>query len=356
MCGKRNKSRGHGQNMSIEFVIGNRKSFSSFISGIGKGKMALISHTDCDGIASARVVDLALQPDEVFFVDYKDLNQDFINKIVESKFETVVITDLFFKNKDDLKELGKKSKVLIIDHHSPDVDLNSENIVHLNSQGHCAAMIAYDLFSKVTDLTRIDWLVACACAADWLVQNDVEFLTEIYRKYNDKFEVVDGELRKTGQIWSWSNDISSGLAYFRGLNLREGYKEIGNNPGEFGNFAKAIKLVNAEIEEFRKKFKKEKKEIENGYFFELNPKYEIKGMLISELSSLEKNKTLIFAVPTKDKILLSSRRQDGLVDLNKFMFDATNGIGSGGGHKKAAGGFVKIENYSEFKKRIGLKD
>lgn len=340
--------------MNLEFKIGSRKSFSSFISGLGKGKMALISHTDCDGIASARVVDLALQPDEVFFVDYKDLNQNFLNKIVEGKFESVVITDLFFKNKEDLKELKKKSKVLIIDHHSPDVDLNSENIVHINSQGHCAAMIAYNLFSEVTDLTEIDWLVACACAADWLVQNDAEFLTKVYRKYDDKFEVVDGELRKSGQIWAWSSDISSGLAYFRGLNLKEGYKEIGNNPGEFGNFAKAIKLVNAEIDEFRKKFFSERKIISDGYFFELNPKYEIKGMLISELSSLEKNKTLIFAVPTKDKILLSSRRQDGLVDLNKLMFDSTEGIGSGGGHKRAAGGFVEIAKYSEFKKRIGL--
>ncbi|HVY01850.1 MAG TPA: DHHA1 domain-containing protein [Candidatus Nanoarchaeia archaeon] len=342
--------------MSIEFVIGDRKRFSNFISGIGKGRMALISHTDCDGIASARVVDIALQPDEVFFVDYKDLNQDFLNKITKENFESVVITDLFFKSKDDLKELSKKSKVLIIDHHSPDVDLNSENIVHLNSQGHCAAMIAYELFSKVTNLKGLDWLVACACAADWLVVNDAEFLTEVYMKYGDKFEIIDGELRKTGQIWQWSSDISSGLAYFRGLNLKEGYKEIGNNPGDFGNFARAVKLVNQEIDEFRKKFQKEKKEIPNGYFFELNPKYEIKGMLISELSSLEKNKTLIFATPSKDKILLSSRRQDGLVDLNKFMFEATEGIGSGGGHKRAAGGFVKIENYSEFKKRIGLKD
>jgi oligoribonuclease NrnB/cAMP/cGMP phosphodiesterase (DHH superfamily) len=341
--------------MSIDFVLGNLKDFSRFTSSLGSGKVALISHTDCDGIASARVADLALQADSIYFADYKDLNPAFLSKIAAEKFEHIVITDLFFKSKEDINILSKDSKVLIIDHHSPEIDLNSENVVHMNSQGHCAAMIAYDLFSRITDLSKIDWLVACACAADWQFTLDADFLTKTYRKYGDTFQIQDGELVKTGNIWQWCLNISCGLLYFKGMSLIEGYKAIGNEAGEFGSFARAIKLVSEELDEFRKRFMAERKEIPGGYFFELAPRYDIKGMLISELSSKEKNKMLIFATPSKDKILLSSRRQDGLVDLNKFMFEATKDIGSGGGHIRAAGGFISAAEYGTFKERIGLK-
>ena len=338
-----------------EFLAGSEKRFGNFISNLNdKEKIALISHcADLDGIVAAKVANRVINADFIKFVDYDDINLGLAKELKDNKIKKIIMTDLSINNSEFIKEAEKFADILIIDHHLFSSDLNSGKTFFMNSEGFCASYLSYYLFSKIQNIDKIDWLVACASVSDWCYFKNQNFMKNTYEKYRDKFIPTIEGIRESERFWKLQDDLSLAIIYFED-NVKRVYDLIGEDFGDIGNLGRYISEVRKEINENLDEFEREKKEIRDGYFWELDTKFRIKSYLINFFSSRFINKTLIFGNVDDNIYTISSRRQDGKVNLPELMKGLIEGFegANSGGHFKAAGAFVKLEDKEEFERRL----
>ena len=340
----------------IDWVVGNEKRFGEFISGLNdKSKVGLISHTDLDGIASAKMVNEAVGVDFMKFVNYEELELDLIKELKEKKISKLIMTDLYLNEDSEefIKELEKNFEVLIIDHHPFYRDFNSERVVFFNADGFCAAYLCYVLFSKAKSLEEYDWLIACACLSDWQYQKNSEWMGEIYKKYGEEFLVDDV---KTGRFWGMQDVIVKSIIYFeKEESIESVFDRLNSDMGCLEDLKQYSEIVQKEIDEFVDKFEKEKQEIKDGYFWEMPDfKYWIKSIVCTLASAKYWTKTIIVIKKSGDLYNVSARRQDRKVDSGKLLQKLVEGFeGAGaGGHVPAAGGHFRVEDREIFLKRL----
>lgn len=340
--------------MERKLEVGKERDFLKFIENISsEDKIALITHTDLDGIASAKVVEKCLKIDFLKFVDYSYLNSDLISELENNGFNKIILTDIGIDNVEFIKNLEKFAEVLIIDHHEFSEDFNSDKTVFINTQGYCAAFLCYYLFSKIKSIEVLDWVVACACLADFQYKENKEWMKKVYEKYGKKFISSDGGI-KIGKFWRITGDITFSLIYFNN-NLRRVYDSVGEGFADVGDLEKYANIIRKEIDKTKKKFWKEKKEIGDICFWKVNLKYRIKSIIINIVSMKYKDRTFIFISRSRDKWTISSRRQDRKVDLPKLLKKLIKGFenAGAGGHIPAAGGYFMDKDLREFEKRVG---
>ena len=181
----------------MKLEIGSEKRFFDFIKNLNeKDKIGLISHTDLDGIVAAKVINMVIKADIVKFLSYSELNMELIKEIKKNKINKVIFSDLYIENLDFIKELEKFASILILDHHVAKTDLNSDKTIFIKGEeGYCAGYLCYELFSKLQDIEKIDWLVVCASISDFCNVKNSEWIKKVYEKYGEKF--TDG-MRRLG--------------------------------------------------------------------------------------------------------------------------------------------------------------
>ncbi|MEK6927438.1 MAG: DHHA1 domain-containing protein [Nanoarchaeota archaeon] len=338
-----------------EFVYGNEKRFSEFVKSLESAKkIVAVSHLDLDGVASAKVVDYALQVDRVILSEYyASDNEDLLQRIKKEKPSHVIFTDLVIK-KEFAEKVAKFAYVLVIDHHIHEQDYNSDKIFFLDSpeSGMCASYLAYYLFSKISDLSKIDWLVACASISDFCYKSIWRWMESVCEKYGDKFRGGMIEGVDSGKIWDLQWKMVLGLLHFK--NVEEGYKLIGLKFGDIGDLNKYYVSIQKEFDLFLKKFDSEKIKFNDGEFWEVNSESPIKSILVNYLSTKEQDKIFIFAKIKEEKYSLSARRQDGKVSVRDLLIKLVEGFegASVGGHFKAAGGNIMLKDREKFLERL----
>ena len=343
----------------INFLAGNEKRFSEFISGLNdKDKIALISHTDLDGVASAKVVNEVVDADIVKLVNYEELNDKLIADFKEQKIKRLILTDLMMDNMDFMKKAGKEFEVLWIDHHKVIEDVNSDKIVYLNPGGnnnYCAAYLCYYLFSKIQDLECYDWLAACACLSDFTVYKNREWMEMVFEKYGDKSEIKPMSSER-GALQDVKRMLEFAIIYFKTIkNLEKILELIGKDISEVRALEKYADEVRAEIEEIVERFEKEREEINNRFVFEFSPKFNIGSLTSNTISMKYPDKTVILLRPLEeDKYAVSMRRQNSKEDVDKLMKNCLQGLegAGGGGHVPAAGGHFLKKDLETFKERL----
>lgn len=345
----------------IEFEVGDEKKFYDFIGNIDdKDKVALISHTDLDGIAVAKIANEVLDADVIRFVDYSDLNEDLIKGLKEEGVNKIFMSDLYVKYPEFVKGLEKSfERICIIDHHTIMDDWNSDKIVFLNSgnnNAYCATYLCYYLFSKIKDLEKWDWLATSASISDWTYFENKGWMKKVMEKYGDKYELLDdGLIRKDGKFWDLQWKINLAIIYFKDSGLRKVFDGISEqsieNLGEIGNYANEVEdHINSILE----RFEKERQEINGRLFFEFQPKFKI-GSIISTITSTKYwGKTVIIARNEERTFNFSARNQDASENVDALLKRLTSGFegSDGGGHVKASGGHVRIEDKEEFMRRL----
>jgi len=342
----------------MQIEIGFEKKFFEFMSELNeKEKIALISHIDLDGITSAKIVNEVVDVDELKFLDYEELNEDLINKLKRKKIKRVFFTDLCISDDNFLKKLESFAKILILDHHK-NKDLNSERTVYIKGEdGYSAGFLCYNLFNKIKNVEEYDWLVACSCISDYCHLKPGYWLERIFNKYGDVLEYKDGYVRRSGKIWELQLKISLALIYFKKKkNIKKIFYSIGKNFGEIGVLNKYSNKVQKEIDKIVKQFKEKKEIIEQGYLYEISPKFPVAPIVSAILSEKEKNKLFLVVTNESSICKISARRQDKKLDCGVFLKEILKGFknSSSGGHISAAGGHFMKKNLPEFRKRLGL--
>jgi single-stranded DNA-specific DHH superfamily exonuclease len=334
--------------MKPEFLAGYEKRFFEFISGLNeKDKIALISHTDADGLCSAVIAGKVIKPDYTRFFNYKPGDFDFIiDELKKRKINKVIMLD-FVTDNLNIKEIEKFTDILIIDHHIFKEDLNSEKTVFIKAESrYPACYMCYYLFSKIQKIPG--WIAALGILGDNPHKYNQNNCDEVCRD----FELDNFELDNIKDLWKNLEDINFALAYFgddkkRVYDILIKSKEIGDL--EFGEYSDRVR------EEFYlglEKFEKEKEVYGNLIVFHARLKYPIKYLLINKISSENKDKTFAFIKDDGGYISVSLRSQK--INCRDLLRVSMEGIpdSDGGGHSNAAGGSVPKKYLSKFKESM----
>jgi single-stranded DNA-specific DHH superfamily exonuclease len=338
----------------IQFQAGTEKLFANFISKLNeKDKIALITHTDLDGLIAAKIANEVLNANIIKFVRYEELNQILVKELKRGGFTKVIFTDLLIERPDFIHAIEKFADILIIDHHLFKQDFNNEEITFMNAQGYCAAYLSYYLFSKIQNIEKFDWLVAIACIADFYYIKNAEFMSEVMEKYGDNFILANNMIKEEGLFWRLQWDISLALIYYKD-NLRKVYDALDPKMPGIDNLKQAVKFAQTEIDLELKKFEKEKKQIKDILFYVSDSKYGVKSFISTNVSLKYPHETIIILEKDEKYYQISARRQDGKVNTNDLLKSLLNGLedASGGGHLKAAGGHFLLKDLDEFKRRL----
>lgn len=331
------------------FICGTVQRFSEYIASLKKRtKVIAVSHTDVDGLGSAKLVDAALRADSVYLMDYDQVNEAFVEKLRGEKPSHIVITDLMVK-REFVEKLGAFARVLVIDHHRVSEDVNSERITFMNAQGMCATYLAWWLFKDVGDVSAWEWLVACACIADVMTDEVRAFMIRQFEKEGLDFN--NGV--KQGRFWELVTGINNALIYFVNDRMQV-YRAITNTFAMPVHLVEPARLVEDDIQDTLRRFEQEKKLIRGRIFWEFKARYRIKSVISTILSFRYPTTTMIILKRDGDSYFVSGRCQDRHEDMNLLLKKLIEGFphADAGGHIPAAGGHFPVDKLPEFKERL----
>jgi hypothetical protein len=160
-------------------------------------------------------------------------------------------------------------------------------------------------------------------------------------------------IKNSGKIWDLMWKLNLILIYYHN-NIKKVFASIGLEFGNIKNLDKKYEIVQKEININVTRFEKEKVNIKDGYFFELNSKFAINSIVSNILSVKYPNNSIISGKIDNDRFHLSARRQDGKFGMNALLSKLVSGLGGAnfGGHEKAAGASFFVNQKVKFLKRL----
>ena len=324
-------------------------------------KGMLLYHGDADGVTSAA---LFLRFFRGFIYSPRkgpSIGEDLERVILEKSPKLLVFLDLpVDQEREALKRLLKALpdlKIAILDHHIPEKDITSKRIIHINPRfirkdayipGAC---MVYRFLEEIGKPVRpLIWIAAIGVIGDYGWPDCPGLMEEARKEYP---YLLKGEPRKSrlghGADMIAAASTLKGL-YGVGASLKallpaecledfEGYKELKEWKGEYDR----------EFESVMEEFRKEKQEGDL-ITFEVKSSLSITSQLSTHIGEKYPDKTVAIRKAFGEKWKVSLRNQEGRVNLGRIVKKAVKGIGSGGGHEKAAAALV--DDWEKFLKRL----
>ena len=341
----------------MKFLIGKSEEFIDFLNSINKkDRIAVISHTDLDGVASALLItellkDKKLKIYSLHFIDYKNrMLKEIHEKLTLEKISKIFILDINASSDyEEFENFRKEFDLFLIDHHPFDVQ-EKTNIIKTKTED-CTTFVLYEIGKNIINLDKWKPLVCSTMISEFSFNfpENLEFIKSIYPEIN-KENIL------TSVPAALSQKITSALIFFRGKEKKVLNLLLKN---KLKKFEKYHKIIEEEIKHTLEKFKKEAEYYpeKNLYFYYYTPKFNINSIIATILSIEKKEKTFILVSNVESKkefVTVSSRNQSGNVDLNELMKKGINGFedASAGGHIKASGAVFMKRDLEKFKKNI----
>lgn len=339
----------------MEYLTGSPDDFHKFIKDISKkDKIGILTHIDSDGIASAILLQKILESQKlkVSFIEFLDYSSNLLKNINKS-FDILFITDLNADNYiEDLSNLRKKGKVLLVDHHPINQELKDKSGIIKTDSSYCSSHALFDLGEKYIDTKKWEWLVCSAIIMDYTYTNDdkvLRFLKSVYPKIDIK-NAIESVPGNTGR------KISNSLIYYK-PDYKKVYDLILEN--NFEKLKEADEIIEREIAFWINKFKKEAEYFpkQKLYFYHGNPKYPLFFIISTILSEVYSKNSVILISDSLDKkehIRVTARNQTGNIKLGEILKKCTKGFedSSAGGHDRASGCDFPKKYLDEFKERL----
>lgn len=344
----------------MKFIIGNREEFVSFIDNIKKKNVAILTHTDLDGIASAIFIEEILKSKGlnknvklIKFLKYdKNVFLKIYSELKVKKIAVIFFSDLSPENVDleGFERLRKDFSVFSIDHH-PIGEIKDKKGIIKTETPYCTTHVIYDLGKGIIDSEKWKWLVYAGIISDMGYKSK-----EVLKFIQESFPEITEENIHESEIGKISSIVSSSLIYFN------------NKPEKVYDLIKGKKIkelekydieVRKEIGNWMKKYM-EKAEYfpeRNLYLYYYNPHFHIASIVTTLLSSTNKDATFISISDSSDKpgfVSVSGRNQNSKENMMELMKKGTEGFenATAGGHIPAAGGSFMKKDLEKFKKNI----
>lgn len=343
--------------------------FSKFISSITpKDRVAVIHHTDPDGVCSGVIISKVVERLRSKKIDLR-INQyhaahrildETITQLKKKKINKVITTDLATdEDPANIRKLAKFADILIIDHHPVLHKFPLKNVIVIksklisNKSPYCASKMCYDLGSLVADVSDLDWLAVVGSIGDIATGPWKRWVSSVFKKYKVKmkknlFDTKFGEISKilsSAETFSHKNVKEC----FTVLYSAKSYKSVLKS--RLNRFKKKI---DAELDYYIKNLKKLAYIDGDLIYYEIKPKYNIKSPLSTILGLKYPSKTVFIVDITKNPARISARSQKVKVKVNKILISSMKGIKDayGGGHAVSSGAVIPKKDYKKFKERL----
>ena len=345
------------------------------------GRKLLLYHNDPDGICSAAQWLTAWPDFEPIAREGPVMQPGFVRWLADQQPDVLVFLDLPVDQEAKklawLQEQRPDLNIIVIDHHIPDSNLGSSkgNIIHVNNKFIAglkgkylpAAWLVYIILEDMGELEgkkeikkqlkqkleQIKWVAGAGIIGDYGQKDCAGF-----------FKGMKG--RQTGmKVMEKAADLISAAVTLKGrqgadrvlkILLREARQ--GSINGFVGRSTLQIwkGFVDTEVKKTLKEFKKEGEEFKgpkrlNVSMFRIRSKLNIVSVISTILSEKHPNRIiLIYKLSHKGMWKVSGRLQSGRRDLGTLFKKAVKGIGTGGGHRQAAG--ARVKDWERFKRRV----
>lgn len=344
--------------------------FKRFALSLDKtDKIAVLHDSDPDGTTSATIVSKAIErlrgkkPEMVFFQYHSivSLQDNTIKNLKKNRINKLIILDLAVDQ--DAKQIIKAekilSKILILDHHKTyhnasskkTVFLKANNFSFIDPSKYATAKLAYDLFSEVTDINDLKWLACVGLLGDYSIRPWKKFFDSTFMETGAKQKDFKDLVELVESVETVDRPKISEL--FREFCKAKNYKDM-----KHSKYAKYKKIVEAELKKLLKEFDKKKQVFpkQELVFFYFKSKFDIKSILINNVSSKQFPEKTVVIVEDKGKgiLTISARRQDYRVKMNELLEKSVSSLpgGIGGGHIPAAGGKINKKDLEKFKQNL----
>lgn len=326
----------------------------------------LFYHQDGDGISSAALFLKAFPHFETFAREGPMMDDDFVKWIYGKRPDVVVFLDLpvdqEWRKVEQASKLLRNSTFVVIDHHTPDKNMNSENIVHINPRFENKSIYqptSYLVYNLLSDLgymvQKHMWVAAIGVISDYAIHDCNQFLEDYRQRFKD---LVDTDLdesiidSKTGH----AAKLISAAITAKGLTGAKYALETLVKAPDFYSFVSDIRLgdmyesVKNEVDAILKDFEKNKKTENRIIFYEVQSPLNIVSLISSILAKTYPENIITIYKKSAGGWKISARWQHAAFDIGDIIKKAAEGIGMGGGHERAAGAMVK--DIEAFKSRM----
>ncbi|UCD02626.1 MAG: DHH family phosphoesterase [Candidatus Aenigmatarchaeota archaeon] len=333
-----------------------------------EGKKVLFYHTDTDGICSAALFTKFFPGFMTVPLEGPVLDRRLMKSLVEMKPGLLVLLDLpMDQEADKLEKLMNTSlntRILMIDHHVPEKDMNSQRFVHINPRLEReiyipASVLVYRLFRDLgKDIEKFIWIAAVGVIGDYAFRDCQDILDECAKRYPKACAGGRGKAK----IYDIARNLMSTVIYqgnkgaghsLEIMRSAEGYKDVTENR----YFITCNDRVEREIDKAVAEFRKKAKEYPNlGLFvYRIDNRLNIASSVSTKLSERNPDKIIFVVKQSKQMMKISARYQEARaegINLNDLLKKAVKGIGTGGGHIRAAGAVVPKKDWPEFERRV----
>ncbi len=329
-----------------------------------KGDKMLFTHRDADGICSGALL-LKFFPDfECVIREGPRIEDELVEEIIDKAPKAIVFLDLpvdqEHKKMEEIEKALPDTKILIVDHHIPEKNLSNGNVMHINPMFRenvylPASFLVYQILEGMKlEVKKYIWISCIGVIGDYGFE-DCKELIETCRK--DYPELLFGHplMSKMGQ---GAQLISAAITLKGQPGAKKALRAL-VRADEFDDFAMDREIISW-FDTVRKEINRilldfdENKDVnrEKGVIiYELKSRLNIASVISTILAQQNQDDVIIIRKETpRGEWKLSMRDQKGRVNLGQLTKKAVKGIGSGGGHEKAAGALVT--DWEKFKKRL----
>jgi len=315
-----------------------------------EGTKLLVYHHDADGTCAAAVM-LKFYPKMKHMpLEGPRLSGGTVRDILSHDADTIVFVDLPVDQEfEALMKIKKKSAVVVIDHHIAERDLSRWGILHINPKLEKdvylpASYMVYKIMDRLKKKpSDSKWISCIGVYADYAMKDCAAFLSSC--------SLSADEMKSGSELLSSAvtvKGLAGAAAALKYLLAAEDYTDFSRN-----SQLKAWRAeVNNEFKDVMGKFDggKELYPESSLVVYEIKSRLNITSAISNHLSELLPNLVVMIKKKSGDEWKLSLRCQSGFVNLGEIVKKCTDGIGSGGGHPKAAGAITS--DYEKFLSRL----
>ncbi|NOX71927.1 MAG: DHH family phosphoesterase [Candidatus Micrarchaeota archaeon] len=324
------------------------------------GKKVLVYHRDADGVTSAAQLMKFFSGFTTICREGPIIDDKFIRQLSDINPESITFVDIpadqHYEKLQHLLHRIEGVKISVIDHHPFERDLNELGMVHINNMlldeyknmYMPASCIIWKMLSAMGfESERYSWIAGIGVIGDYGTKDCPDVIESVRRKDPKLVEgdIMASTLSKGAEMISASITVKG--VWGAGYSLR---KIVAS--GSFYDFISDNKLsrwhemLSKEIKRITEDFEKngKKDDGKGSVIYEIKSDFSISSVISSLISEKYPNMVVIIYKKWDNMYKVSLRCQDGHVDVGSLAKAASAGIGSGGGHRKAAGALVKDIN------------
>lgn len=297
-----------------------------------KEKIGIFFHNDCDGCCSAAIVlSFLKQNKKNAFLFTGDIDEGDFREFSKEEIDTAIFLDFALDQSPEFLDPFKNKRVLIIDHHPIQNDLNKLGFLYINprfenpSVYKSTSETCFEI-CKEAGLKGFEWVMRIGAVGDYTLKG-----TEQEREAAEIIDAVKAVKKEKGMI-SLARFLTTCKNLEDFLYLEE--------------YQKIKEVFEEEVEKQVKRF--EVFGMQN--FFEVKSAYSITSAVAKRLFDLFPEKTIVVYSKSRGFYKISGRSKR--IDMGSVFREASKGIGRGGGHPQAAGAKIPAEHFGKFRRRV----